>query len=251
MARLDYEEASRTYDRGRAFDKSVYREWRVALSEFWPSDVHGVVLDLGAGTGIWLEVLSEWFDEPTVGVEPSAGMREVARARVRAGRVALIAGDARRLPVTDGACKVVWLSTVIHHLADLRAAAGQLHRAIAPGGTVFIRNSFPGRHDEIPLFHFFPEAGKVASTFYTVDDVVEAFSATGFAFVALRRVREYSNESATQMVERIAAMRHADTALAPLSDEEFAEGLKRVVAATSTMQRPPPLGLDLLVLRSL
>jgi ubiquinone/menaquinone biosynthesis C-methylase UbiE len=251
MAHLDYEQASHTYDRGRAFDKAVYREWRDALGEFWPRDLDGVVLDLGAGTGIWLEALSGWFDEPIIAVEPSAGMRSVAARRVRAGTCALIAGEAQHLPVGDGSCKVVWLSTVIHHLADLRQVAGQIHRAMASGGMVFIRNSFPGRHDEIALFHFFPKAGRIASTFPTVDEVVQSFISAGFEFVTLRRIHEHSDESVSEMVERIRAMRHADTALAPLSDEEFADGLKSLMKAMSTTKRPPPLGLDLLVLRSL
>jgi SAM-dependent methyltransferase len=45
-----------------------------------------------------------------------------------------------------------WLSVVVHHLADLPAAAEELRRVLVPGGRVLIRGAFPGRHQHLTLF---------------------------------------------------------------------------------------------------
>ena len=37
---------------------------------------------------------------------------------------------------------VVWLSTVIHHIADRHAWAAETRRVLKPGGWLFIRNQF-------------------------------------------------------------------------------------------------------------
>ena len=47
------------YDAGRATPLQWMESWRRAVAPFVPAP--GVVLDLGAGTGIWAEALARWF----------------------------------------------------------------------------------------------------------------------------------------------------------------------------------------------
>jgi ubiquinone/menaquinone biosynthesis C-methylase UbiE len=251
MARIDYQRASSTYDRGRALPPAAFSEWRSVLNELWPFDMPGAVLDLGSGTGIWLDLLANWFGERVIGMEPASGMRAVASAKARPLGTAIVAGDAHAIPFGDNSFKVAWLSTVIHHIADIDVCAGELYRVIRPDGLVLVRSSFPGRHDEIPLFRFFPGAQRIASTFPTVEATVATFSSAGFDYVALRRVREARDMTISDMVERVRAMRNADTTLAPLTDEEFAFGMTALEGAAVSMEQVPPTGLDLLVLRAI
>ena len=44
------------------------------------------------------------------------------------------------------------------------------------------------------------------------------------------------------------AMRNTDSALAPISDAEFVEGLRNLEAAIARGERPRPMGTDLVVL---
>ena len=110
------------------------------------------VLDLGAGTGTWATALASWYGIGVVAVEPSAAMR--ARSRCEA----MLGGHATALPLAPATMDGAWLSTVIHHLPDLPAAAGELRRVLRPGAPVLIRNAFPGRHHGIGLFRYWPEA---------------------------------------------------------------------------------------------
>jgi ubiquinone/menaquinone biosynthesis C-methylase UbiE len=85
------------------------------------------VLDLGAGTGTWATALASWYGISVVAVEPSAAMR--ARSRWRG----MLAGHATALPLGPATIDGAWLSTVIHHLPDLPAAARELRRVLQPG----------------------------------------------------------------------------------------------------------------------
>lgn len=247
MARIDYEHAASTYDSARSLPRASFAEWAIALKDYWPA-LLGPVVDVGSGTGIWMELLADWFDKFVVGVEPAASMREKSAARSVPGS-AIVAGEGSALPLKSESCSTAWLSTVIHHLDDLWACAVELRRVLRPGGVVLIRSSFPGRHDEIPLFQFFPGARKIASSFPTVDGAVSAFTSAGFQYWDLRRVHEARDLEPGHVVQRVLAMRHADSTLAPLSDQEFEAGLGALEDAVLSMEYSPPTGLDLLVFR--
>jgi SAM-dependent methyltransferase len=162
---------------------------------------------------------------------------------------AWVGGRAERLPLRDGCCGGAWLSTVIHHLGDLPRCARQLRRVVRAGGPVLIRSSFPGRHQGITLFRFFPGAGRIAEGFPTVEATVAAFEAAGFAFETLRQVPQVSAPSLRAAVEQV--RRRADSTLQPLPDHEFASGLAAMERAAAAEATPTPVvdHLDLLVLR--
>ena len=249
MARLDYDRAARTYDQGRAWPLEAFGQWRAALAEFLPALPGGPIVDVGSGTGIWLDALATWFGVRVVGIEPSSGMLAASGRKRLSALASVVAGDAQAIPLRDRSCEAAWLSTVIHHIPDLIACAAELHRVVWPGGLVFVRSSFPGRHDDIPLFRFFPGAQRIAMSFPTVETTVGTFAAAGFSYECLRRVYERRDSNPARMVERVRAMRQADSTLAPLSDEEFAAGMAHLEQAAATMSGVPPTGLDLLVLQ--
>jgi ubiquinone/menaquinone biosynthesis C-methylase UbiE len=249
MARVDYEQMAASYDHGRALSPAGLEDWRAALTAWLPPADGLPVLDLGAGTGLFASVIATWFDVGVVAVEPSAGMRHQAQQARAHARVAWVGGQAERLPLRDRCCGGAWLSAVIHHIADLPGCARELRRVLPAGGPVLIRSSFPGRHQGISLFRFFPGAGRIADTFPTVEATVAAFEAAGFAFQALQQVPQVSAPSLRAALER--ARLRADSTLQPLPDDEFAQGLAALEHAAAAETTPTPVvdHLDLLVLR--
>lgn len=248
MARVDYDQMAASYDRGRALSPEGLEGWRAALTVWLPPTGGLPVLDLGAGTGLFATAIASWFDVAVVAVEPSAGMRHQAQQARAHARVAWVGGQAERLPLRDGCCEGAWLSTVIHHLADLPGCARELRRVLRAGGPVLIRSSFPDRHQGISLFRFFPGAGRIADTFPTVEATVAAFEAAGFSFQALQQVPQVSAPSLRAALERVRL--RADSTLQLLPDEEFAQGLAALErAAAETTPTPVVDHLDLLVLR--
>jgi ubiquinone/menaquinone biosynthesis C-methylase UbiE len=128
-------------------------EWRVAVERYGRPRPGQRWLDLGAGTGSWAAKFGRWFAGlHVVAVEPSAAMRE------RCGHRPLVAGEAGAVPLDANTADAAWISTVVHHIADLGVAARELRRVLRPGAPVLIRSAFAGRPEGIRLFRYFPEA---------------------------------------------------------------------------------------------
>jgi SAM-dependent methyltransferase len=200
------------------------------------------LLDLGAGTGMWARAFTDWYDGiDVVAVDPAEAMR----ARCPHPRV--LAGDAADIPLPDRSVDAAWLSTVIHHVPDLAAAARELRRVLRPGGPVLIRSAFAGRHHAITQFRFFPEAVRVLDTYPSVNDVEAAFATAGFATVAFEQIPQVTSPSLRAVAAGM--RREAHTPLQLITDDEYATGLARLRRAAQTEDGPVIDVIDLLVLR--
>jgi len=111
-----------------------------------------------------------------------------------------------------------------------------------------IRNSFPGRDDEVELFRFFPAAAAAAAHWPTLKQVVSTFAEAGFTQNRVVRVRERRWQDLRRLRDFAVGMRNTDSALAPISDAEFAEGLRNLEGAIARGERPRLEGVDLVVL---
>ena len=223
------------------------------------------MLDIGAGTGAFATAFHDWFGARVIAIEPAAAMR--SRIPRRRG-IEILGGCAEALPIRGASADGAWLSTVIHHLPDLTAAARELRRVLRPGAPVLIRSVFPGRNGAITLARFFPETARILDTYPTAGQTCAAFAAAGFEPVTLEPVPQQTAPDLNTFARRL--RRDADTLLRGITDEEFAHGMDRLQAAASsqparpvaacqaaqTHLRPPPARagpvidvLDLLVLR--
>jgi ubiquinone/menaquinone biosynthesis C-methylase UbiE len=249
MARVDYDRMAAAYAAGRVLPPDGLEPWRLAIRPWLPDD-GGPVLDVGAGTGQFAAAIAGWFGVRVVAVEPSAGMRSQAAAAHPHPAVALLGGRAERLPLRDRCCAWAWVSTVVHHLDDLPAAARELRRVLRPGGPVLVRQAFPDRLDEVTLYRrWFPGAARIAAVLPTVEQVADGFAAAGFRVRARASVTQVSAPSLAVYRDKVRL--RADTGLHLLPDEEFAAGLAALDRAVAAETTPAPVTdrLDLLVLR--
>jgi ubiquinone/menaquinone biosynthesis C-methylase UbiE len=254
MARVDYDRMAPDYVAGRALPPEGMAPWRDAIAPWLPAERAGrsPLLDLGAGTGQFAAAMAGWFGVRVVAVEPSGGMRaQAARGHPHPG-VGWVAGVAERLPLRDASCALAWVSTVLHHLDDLDAAAAELGRVLRPGGPVLVRQAFPGRMDEVNLYtRFFPAAALLVEGggLPSVERVVAAFGAAGFRVEGLSKVAQVSAPSLAAYRDKVRS--RADTGLRLLPDDQFAAGLAALDRAVAAETVPAPVvdRLDLLVLR--
>lgn len=216
--------------------------WRQAIGRYFEPRPGMRLLDLGCGTGSWAQAFRTWWPElDVVAVDPSAAMRE------RAVFQSVIPGAADDIPCEDESLDGVWLSTVIHHVPDLAAAAREIRRVLKPGAPVLIRSAFAGRHEAISLFRWFPEAVAVLDRYPSIADVEAAFATAALRTVGCEPV---SQVTAPSVAEAAAGLRReAHTPLQLISDEAYAAGVARLNDAARTQSGPVIDALDLLVLR--
>lgn len=242
--------SARAYRLSRELDSSGLEGWRNALSPHLAHLGNTAIIDLGAGTGAFARTISEWFSLRVVAIEPSEAMWRVARQRKPSPGVCYVAARAQALPFRMATFAAVWLSTVIHQIADLRECARQLRHVLRPQAVVLIRSAFGDRLDDITMFRYFPEAKQVATSFPTVQETLDACAVGGFVFESLESVPQVSSLSLQEFRRGLPTLRLADSTLRRLSDEAFQRGLQLMERDLAGGNNGPVVDrLDLLVLR--
>ncbi|MCU0654292.1 MAG: ubiquinone/menaquinone biosynthesis methyltransferase [Polyangiaceae bacterium] len=127
----------------RIISLGVDQPWRRRLiASIQPRPGHRV-LDLATGTGdVGLMLLDLHPEVKVVGLDPSAGMLDVARGKIGRGRLdhrmELILGEAERLPFEDSSFDGCMMAFGIRNVADRPAALREMARVVRPGGRVAI-----------------------------------------------------------------------------------------------------------------
>ncbi|WP_319462774.1 class I SAM-dependent methyltransferase [Micromonospora sp. RTP1Z1] len=243
MARIAYDHAdAAAFEATRHLTDDGLASWRAAATRHLAPQPGMRLLDLGAGTGSWARAFTNWFPgSDVIAVEPSAAMR------ARSVFEPILAGDAAHIPLDDDSIDGAWISTVIHHVSDLTAAAHELRRVLRPGAPVLIRSAFAGRHQAITLFRYFPEAIRVLDTYPSIADVESGFADAGFATAAIEQVPQITAASLREAAATL--RREAHTLLQLITDDEYAAGVRRLHEAARVDTGPVIDALDLLVLR--
>lgn len=110
------------------------RALRKALEEIGPLSGKRI-LEVGCGSGNWLEMLEGAASLSGIELEPE----RAARAAARFPGADIRSGDASRLPWESGSFDVVLQSTVFSSILDSgmrRAVASEMLRVLAPGGAI-------------------------------------------------------------------------------------------------------------------
>jgi len=101
---------------------------------------HGVVIDVGCGTGRALPVLRQAVGRygTVIAVDLTPEMLRQARLKGRAAHATLILADARHLPFAGASADAVFAAGLIMHLPDTEAGLRQLARITRPGGLLIL-----------------------------------------------------------------------------------------------------------------
>ena len=220
---VDYERNADRYTQGRELGREQLERWRTAVAARLPDAPLSLVVDVGAGTGVFLPLWESLGARQIVAVEPSPAMRAVA-ARRAIDSAQILAGDLSGLPVASAAADVLWLSAVLHHAADRRGAFAELARVTRPRGRVLVRGFVPGA-SRVPWLDHLPGAERASRRFPGVDDLRELAAGTGMRIVAVDTVEDPAPVLPTAAADWITLMRGADSILTALTDDEIAAGV--------------------------
>ena len=152
------------------------------VDQLSPSPRELRLLDVGCGTG---RRLAGTGAACAVGVEPCAEMLLAGRQTHAFGpEVRLIEGDARALPLADGAFDLVWCRLVIGHLAECETAYQEMGRVVAGGGHVVVTD-FHAAAYAAGMRRTFRDGGKVVEAAHYVHDAEAQIAAARAAGLTL------------------------------------------------------------------
>ena len=144
--------------------------------------IEGVdVIDLGCGTGRWLERLALRSPRSLVGIDFSAEMLQVAKRKL-AGNVRLTLADCESLSLYRASIDFILSSFVASYLDDLPSAAKQMRRILRPGGSILLTDVHPTTCASLSWRRGFTVDGKftdIATTSRSVQEITNAFESLG------------------------------------------------------------------------
>jgi SAM-dependent methyltransferase len=167
------------------------------------------VLDIGCGTGAVAAALAERASAKVWGIEQSAEMLAVARARAPRG-VGLKQGRAEDLPFRDAWFDRVVYSLVIH-LVDRPAALAEAARVLVDGGRVVIATFAHEHFDRYWAGRFFPSLAAVDKVRFPTEEALCAeLAAAGFADIVSEPLYACEQADRETALERLRG-RHIST----------------------------------------
>jgi cytosine/adenosine deaminase-related metal-dependent hydrolase/SAM-dependent methyltransferase len=145
------------------------------------------VLDVGCGTGRWLEYAIACAPRSITGIDSSPEMLD--RTRRKLGRQAvLVVGNATSLPIASMSADVVLASFVASYIADLPRFAAELRRVVRGDGGVYISDLHPATSVACKWQRGFRSAEKhvgLTTCLHRLRTVISCFEAAGFEAVCL------------------------------------------------------------------
>jgi len=136
---FDFDTVADRYDKwydepaGKTYDRLERR----AIRRFLPqSGKDGRLVDVGCGTGHWMELFAG-MGFHVVGVDVSNEMIRRAASR-RMGDASLVRGDAMRLPLKSSSFEVACAITLLEFVADPAAVVREMRRIVRPGGLIVV-----------------------------------------------------------------------------------------------------------------
>jgi ubiquinone/menaquinone biosynthesis C-methylase UbiE len=248
---MDYDKTNMpaAYDAGRGYSAAVLTLWLEVISRAVSKGAVSEILDIGCGTGRYSAALAAHFDARVVAFDPSEKMLAEAR-RKSTRRVCYARASAESLPLPDTSVDMVFMSMVLHHFDDPDRALEECRRVLRRGGTVCLRAGTVDRIGNYPYVRFFTRSGAILNKVLQSQAFIEtAFANAGFQLVRYQLVPSEVAGSWDAYAEKIAF--RADSILAQLGDQEFAEGLAalREHAAIALPNEPVIELIDFFVFR--
>jgi demethylmenaquinone methyltransferase / 2-methoxy-6-polyprenyl-1,4-benzoquinol methylase len=119
------------------------KRWRNQAIDALAIPAGGRVLDLCTGTAdLAIAAVSRVKGARVLGVDFSSEMLRLALVKVRsgpsAGSIALVRGDASRIPAAAGSCDAVTIGFGIRNVAEPDKALAEISRVLRPGGRLAI-----------------------------------------------------------------------------------------------------------------
>lgn len=129
-----FDRAVAFYDRTRGLPEQAETWLAQIVAEEVPLAAGSQILEIGVGTGRIALPLARRNRYRYTGIDLSRDMMDVLRKKTAAERIALVQGDATRLPFADGTFDAIVAVHIFHLISGWRQAMDEVARVLRPGG---------------------------------------------------------------------------------------------------------------------
>ena len=227
---LNYDPISATYDRRYGAGASRLEGIGRALAELVQAGPAEVILEVGCGTGHWLESLRA-LPGARIGLDLSLGMLRQAQ-EVNPER--LICAEAGSLPVRPAGADLIFVVNAAHHFPRQRDFITDAYRVLRPGGALAIIGIDPSaRQNTWYLYDFFTGVEQADRQRYpSSGQLLDWMAQAGFDRVEWRLVERVRQTLwGEQVLQDPFLQKNGTSQLALLSEEEYRAGLAQIHAA--------------------
>jgi len=157
------------------------------LPRLLPAIAGASILDVGCGTGRWLQRLEAQSPLSVTGCDSSPAMLQRARQKISAATV-LHLGAASSLPCFDNSCDLILASFVLGYVDDLSGFAAECARVLKPGGHVFLSDLHPITATQQGWTRSYKAeqgGGRLVAHSRLLPDIVASFAEYGFNLSSL------------------------------------------------------------------
>ena len=230
----DYDTIADGYD--RRYGLHAYAGIERTLIGFVGPAEPQVVLEVGCGTGHWLQVLAS-RSVFVAGVDPSARMLARARAAVPAAHV--IRARAEDLPWGRGAFDRVFCVNAAHHFANRGRFLVEARRMLRSGGGLLVAGREPpSEADRWWVYEYFEETRAIDRARYATGATIQAEMAAAGFVRCITSEADHLHEAilARAALETGVVDRRFTSQLSVLSDAQFNRGVRRLRDAMDATQ---------------
>jgi ubiquinone/menaquinone biosynthesis C-methylase UbiE len=215
------------YNESRKLPGETIKLWLEAISKYVAIDSINRIIDLGCGTGRFMEGLSNHFSAKVYGIDPSWNMLSMAKQTLISHKIEFIQGDAENIPLANDVADMIFLSMVYHHIKNKDKAIYEFRRILKAYGFLCIRTSTIDSLDSYPYLQFFPTALQInIEKLPSRDGLIDFLQKNGFKTMRHAIISQITAENYNQYFEKIKLRGLSD--LTAITDDEFNEGLAQL-----------------------
>jgi len=180
-----------------------HRKSRLARGGYWRADYRHVLaeietirparlIDIGCGPGAFLCAVQKRFPNIQLNaLDLSEEMVEETKQRLAPSAVATV-GDAEHMPLQSGMYDVVTCNMSIHHYPHPQEALREMHRILAPGGTLLLNDMDCAAPIRAVANWAFPRLPGGDVKMYTRQEITQMIQRAGFASCQYRKISPFS-----------------------------------------------------------
>ncbi|HSM72318.1 MAG TPA: class I SAM-dependent methyltransferase [Anaerolineales bacterium] len=234
-AYLNYDRIARDYN--QRYPESQQWERGQALLDLAKRSKNGNFLEVGSGTGYWLNLLNQTTSN-LFGLDYSFGM--IQHAKGRFAPLKLLRGSGISLPYRDDSFDLLYSVDAIHHFGDHRTFVDEAFRVLKPGGAFATIGHDP--HEGTTKWYAYEYFDGVYDTdlrrYPSGTSMIKWMKAAGFENTSNRTVEHILNVHVGEGVLRDPFLKqNATSQLALLDKEVYDAGVERIKTAIANAEK--------------